>query len=383
MGTMIGVGMFGLPVAQAGGGFIPSILLLVLCWVYTACSARLLLEACTWMPRGANFMTISRHLIGKKAATLCWFLYAIFFYCGMIAHIAAAGDALGELTNHSLSDGLSSFLYTLLFSAVVYWSLKASDRFNRILIAGLVLSFSLFIVTALPHIHLEFLTKQSWSHIWPAFPVFLFAFSFQFIIPPLYNYLEGDAKATKRAIWIGTALTFCLYILWSTLVLGTVPVESLMRALQTGDSAIHSLKESLQNDLISGIAHEFAILAISTSFLGVSISFFDFWADSLHWKKTGRHGVMLILLVFLLPLLFAIYYPNIFLLALELGGEVGSTLLLGFFPVFFVWLGRYGKYRHLTKPCLPGGKIGLFLIAFASLVILAIHFFGPEQIGRL
>ncbi len=377
MGTIIGVGMFGLPITQGAGGFIPAMLVLALCWIYTVCCARLLLEACTWMPRGANFMTIARNLVGKKGAFFCWLFYSIFFYCGMTAHISAAGNTISALFSHMFSHSLASIFYTAIFCAFVYSSMKASDFLNRVIVGALSFTFLLFILSTFHEIQPDLLVEQRWMNAWPAVPVVLFAFAFQFIIPPLYNYLDGDTFAMKKAIWIGSTSIFILYTLWNLMILGIVPGQELFKTLMAGGSSIHALEEILQNRLISGIAQEFAILAISTSFLGVSISFFDFWADSLHWEKKGSQGVILIGIVFALPLMFALSYPDVFIEALNLGGEVGASLLLGIFPVLFVWVGRYYKYREITPQLLPGGKVGLTLIVLASLAVLLIKHIIP------
>src|SRR5258708_1834332 len=45
-GTSIGVGMLGLPVVTAAGGFVPSIFVYLVCWFFMVCIARLILEAC-------------------------------------------------------------------------------------------------------------------------------------------------------------------------------------------------------------------------------------------------------------------------------------------------------------------------------------------------
>ena len=50
-GTSIGVGMLALPVATASGGFIPSIVVYLICWLFMLSSGLLILEACIWMPK--------------------------------------------------------------------------------------------------------------------------------------------------------------------------------------------------------------------------------------------------------------------------------------------------------------------------------------------
>ena len=78
-GTSIGVGMLALPVATASGGLIPSLFVYLLCWLFMLGTGLLILEACIWMPKGANLITLSSRLLGKWGKVSCQdlFYYAI------------------------------------------------------------------------------------------------------------------------------------------------------------------------------------------------------------------------------------------------------------------------------------------------------------------
>lgn len=78
-GTSIGVGMLALPVATAKGGFFPSLLIYLVCWVFMLCTGLLILEACIWMPKNANLITLSSRLLGKWGKFFCWVLYLFLF----------------------------------------------------------------------------------------------------------------------------------------------------------------------------------------------------------------------------------------------------------------------------------------------------------------
>jgi len=376
MGAMIGAGMLGMPIAQNGSGFIPCSVVLILSWLYTYCTAVLLLEACTWMPRGANLMTIARHLIGNKAAVFCLILYIIFFYSGLTAHIAVASDAIATLTNGHLSDSVASIAYTSIFATFIYSSLRAADWFNRLLMLGVALLFFLVSLILLPYTNLHLLLKGNWANILPAVSVFLFAFNFQYVIPPLYNYLNCDAQAMKKALRLGTFSTLLLYGVWNFLVLSIVPGQELSATLTLGRSTIASLEQSLQTPFLLAILYEFSVLAVSTSFLGLSLSVFDFWADTVKWSKKGIQGFGLLLLVFVIPLTCSLLSPTAFVTSLILGGALGAVLLYGLIPSLFVWIGRT---RHMAPPLLRGGKISLSLIILFSVFTLLIQYFFSIQ----
>jgi tyrosine-specific transport protein len=370
-GTSIGVGMLALPVVTVEGGFVPALFVYIVCWLFMVAFARLILEACTWMPKDANLITISRNLLGAKGAAACWILYLFLFYCLLTAHIAAGGNAVLELSNHSLSNWLSILIYVFAFAPVVYLGTRAVDRLNTFLMAGVALTYILFIFTAAPHIDFQLLKHHDIVKIWPALSVILTAFGFQNLVPTIYSYMERDHKMVRKAIWIGTSIPLVLYVIWELLVIGIVPLDELNAARIAGQSAIEPLQTALQSNALGKIAQGFAFFAMTTSFVGIAIAFFDFWADGLKWKKTGPKHLILVSLVFAIPLILVFVDPTIFITALTYAGGIGMILLFGLLPVLFVWSGRYFHKHGLSHQFVPGGKfalVGLFL--FSVLILL-------------
>jgi tyrosine-specific transport protein len=318
--------------------------------------ARLILEACVWMPQDSNMISISKHLLGKKGAAICWALYLFLFYCLMTAHIAAGEESIFQFASGLLPKPLSALFYVALFSPVVYLGTGAASRVNGLLMAGVVITYLLFFFIAIPHVNLTQILHHDWSAIWPSVPVILTAFGFQNLIPTLYNYMDRDHKATSKAIWIGTLIPLTLYVIWEFLVLGVASPDALHFALQSGQSAIVPLQEALKNSSLSIISNGFAFFAMSNSFVAISISFFDFWADGLKWKKRGAKRHWLLLLVVGVPLLLVFFDPSIFISALRYAGGIGVILLLGLFPILFVWSGRYIHKHSRQYEFVKGGK---------------------------
>lgn len=369
-GTTIGVGMLALPVVTAAGGFLPAVVVYLISWVFMVGCARLILEACTWMPKDANLITITKKLLGTKGAIICWALYLFLFYCLLTAHVSAGGNAVLELSNNTIPLWLSILIYVLVFAPVVYLGTLAVDRMNTVLMIGIAITYLLFIFTTASYLDFQLLKRTDWIQIWPALPVILTAFGFQNLIPTLYSYMGRDDKLVRKAIWIGTFIPLVLYMIWELLNIGIIPLSDLNAARTAGQSAIAPLQKALQSDLIAKIAEGFSFLATTTSFIGISIAFFDFWADGLKWKKTGVQHIALIGLVFVVPTLLVFIDPEIFFTALDFAGGIGMILLFGVLPVLFVWSGRYFHRHGLNSQYVPGGKVGLSILLLFSLGIL-------------
>jgi tyrosine-specific transport protein len=167
------------------------------------------------------------------------------------------------------------------------------------------------------------------------------------------------------AILIGSFLPFIAYVIWEALILGVVPAQgpgSLGEALVEGENAVYPFKNLLDNSHVYTVGQFFAFFALVTSFFGVTLGLMDFLADGMKIEKKGAKKVLLGLLVFVPPTIFAITHPHVFLVALEYAGGFGSSLLLGVLPILMVWRGRYFLGLKAEKPLL-GGRITLALLS--------------------
>lgn len=374
-GTSIGVGMLALPVVTALGGFIPSLIIYLISWIFMVGIALLIVEACLWLPKDANLISISQKLLGTKGAVACWILYLFLFYCIMIAHMAIGGNAVSLAFSHSIPDWVSTLAYVIAFAPIVYLGTNAVDRINILLMVGVIITYILFLFVATPHIDMQNIARQNWSKIWPALPIILTAFGFQNLIPTLVNYMQRDFKKVKLAIWFGTSIPLVFYILWELMVLGVAPLEGengLLEALRTGQSAVPALQAALPNSSLGLIAGFFSFFAMTTSFIGLAIAFFDFWADGLNWEKKGLKRIGIFLLVFGVPLVFVFVNPTIFFTALNLAGGLGMILLLGIMPILFVWFGRYIHKYPTNHAFVLGGRSTLIAMLGFCLIALAI-----------
>lgn len=376
-GTAIGAGMLALPVATAPGGFWPASLIYFLCWVFSACTGLLLLEACMWLPKDTNLVSLSSHLLGRKGKIASWLLYLFLFYSLTVAYIAGGGALVNEVARNTLHPTFSIFLFVLIFSPVIYLGTQAVDRLNVILMVGLIASFFGFVASGSGAIRPELLTHKNWPLSFLALPIVFTSFSYQGIVPSLRNYFHNDSKSVRKAIIIGSFIPLVVYIIWEGLILGIVPLEGaygLLQAKSQGSTGVVPLKHFVGHSSIYFLGQAFAFFALTTSFLGVTLGLFDFLADGLKISKIGVHKIGLFALVFLPPMLIAMIYPNIFLIALNYAGGIGCALLLGLMPILMVWSGRYRKKLTGGHLQLKGGKIVLILLFLFVLFELSIEF---------
>lgn len=375
-GTAVGVGMLALPVATGPGGFLPAVVIYLICWLFMLCTGLLLVEVCTWMPKNSNIITIAGHLLGKTGKGVCWVVYLFLFVTVMIAHVVGGGGVVHEITRNVIPLWLSALIYVLLFAPVVYLGTKYVDRLNLIIMAGIVITYFLFIGFSYSHVNVELLKFTNWPKAWLAIPVLFTAFTYQVIVPTLMTYMKGDAKKVRSCIIIGSSIPLVIYLIWELLILGIVPIEGpggLIEAAKLGQNAVMPLKTFVGASSLIDIGQAFAFFTMTTSYIALSLSFVDFLADGLKIQKVGLKKVGLCLLVFVFPTVIGMTYPHLFIDALSYAGGFSCAILFGFFPPLMVWIGRYVKGYTRMPGQLFGGKWMLSMLILFVILELALE----------
>jgi len=374
-GTALGAAMLANPVATAGAGIIPSYVVYLLCWIFSVATGCLFIELSSWLPKGANLMTMGETFLGRWGKWAVLFLYIFQFYFILIAYVALGGRLVIDFICEHIPYIYGIVTFTLFFGAFIVKGTKAASLLNSFLMGGLILSFFAFITISGHYASLSQANYFGWKHAFMGLPVIFISFSYQGTIPTLYNYLNQNGKQARAAVIFGTLIPFLAYIIWDFVIKGIVPVEGtygLLAAKLSGDSAIAPLAYITQDSRISLLGRVFAFFAIATSFIGVGLAMVDFFADlfKIEAKKGSRTSIVLLILVPVVTIV--AINPSIFLTALTLAGGFGSALLLGLLPIVLVWIGRNKKGFKSKATYLPGGKRVLFLMTIAIFIEIGI-----------
>ncbi len=378
-GTCIGAGMLALPVSTAAAGFYPSSLAFVFCWLMMTLSAFLMLEVSLWYPKETNLITMAKSTLGKPGEVIAWCTYVLFLYALMTAYTAGATGIMSKtLGIYGFDESWGIWIVVGIFATIVYLGAKCVDWTNRLLMAGLIGAYAYLVKNVVPNVSPELLSGGIPKYLWTMGPLLVTSFGFHLLIPSLKNYLESNVKALRIAILLGSLLPLAVYLLWEILILGTVPVkgeQGLVAILHaehtTGKQAVieltQLLSEILGNQEVTFFARLFGLCAILTSFIGVALGLFDFFADGFHIKKTTLGKASLAILTFLPPILMVIFYPR-FMVALHYAGFFAAILLV-IFPALMVWWGRY-RLNIATGYRVWGGKtLVLITLVFGLSVI--------------
>jgi tyrosine-specific transport protein 1 len=126
------------------------------------------------------------------------------------------------------------------------------------------------------------------------------------------------------------------------------------------------------SNMIAGAVKLFSTLALVTSFLGVGLGLLECIEDLLKRSFNISAGrISLGLMTFIPPLVFALFYPEGFILALGYAGQMFAFYAV-VLPVSLVWKARR------THTYLPykvwGGNLTLIIVLILGVVITSIPF---------
>ena len=355
-GTCIGGGMLALPVSTSLAGFIPALTTYIVCCLFMMSTGLLMAEVCLGTPGDSNLISMATRTLGKWGKRASWVLYLFLFYSLTLAYEVQCGHLFKEAVGLDLPLWCYMLAFVGLFGSFIFCGTHAVEKVNEFLMAGLCLTFLMFVYFAFAEVDLDRLSHRNWTEAALALPVSFTAFAFQGVVPTLVRAMHHDRQRIRRAIIIGSGLPFFCYCVWQGVVQGCVPTfgpGGLAEALEKGVDAAVPLKKALQDPRVLIVSDFFAFCALVTSFLGVTLGLRDFLADGLQIKKTAKGKLIICLLIFLPPIVIGTVNPHIFLTALSLAGGVGCALLLGLVPTLMAWVDR--KRMDRSDHLLPGG----------------------------
>lgn len=378
VGTSIGAGMLALPLVAAVSGFFISSLILLACWSIMTFGAFLMLEVNLWLPPRNNIISMSRATLGPLGAMVAWLSYFLLLYSLLAAYISGGSDLFYSLLSSAgikLPRWIDAAIFVLIFGYIVFRGIQPVDYVNRLLMITKFGSFFVLIVYAMPSIDHKKLVVSHPVLMMTTVTVMLTSFGFANIIPSLRSYYNHDVKKLRRAIIVGSLIPLFCYLIWDFVILGTLSHDDLVSIMQQGGSVAELTQlfsTYLNSPAVSFFAHLFTTICVLTSFLCVSLSLSDFLADGLKIEKQGFGNWIINALTFLPSLLIVIFYPSLFIKALNYGG-ICCAILVILLPALMVLSGRYFKKNlSVGHYQVIGGKWSVVLLAIVSVLIIVL-----------
>lgn len=371
-GTTIGAGMLALPLASAGIGFTTSLIIMLGLWMLMAFTALLMVEIHQYAEQDATLHTLAKQILGDKGKWVATFAMLFLFYSLCAAYIAGGGAQFTQRIAHfsgmTVASSSGTLLFTILVALVVTIGTSTVDRVNRVLFAGKMIAMIAVLFFLAPNVSHTYLLSMPIEQglIVAAIPVIFTSFGFHGSIPAIVNYLDGDTPALRKAILLGSAIPLVIYIFWQIVTLGVVSQSTLLDNMGL-TALIGVLATTVNQSHLGNLIGVFADLALLTSFLGVSLGLFEFMGDSLRSKQGKINRPLTSIITFLPPLVFALFYPQGFIMALGYAA-IALAILAIFLPLAMVIKVR--QQASSTDYQVNGGNAALLITGSVGVLII-------------
>ncbi len=359
VGTIIGVGMFGIPFAVAQAGVAPALFYFMVLGLITLVIHLSYGEVVLRTPEKHRLSGYAEEYLGRWGKLVAAGTFFVGLYGALLAYLVLGGEFLWLLLV-PLLPGLTPITASLIVAAigflVVWRGLKAFGVFEVVMVAllfSLLLGLVTFGADKVVAANFEFLGPA--SALFLPYGIIFFALWGTSAIPEMRDFFTERPLLLKRSIVAGTLIPIIFYVLFTFVVVGI-----------TGGATTEEAIRGLSAALGGGFARYGALvgfLSVMTSFFTVSLIVEDSLRFDFHLSV-----VRSLTLAFGVPLVLFFLGARDFILIVGwvgavLGAFEGMLILIMHsraqahgrrVPEFSISLGRFVRY----------GLVGVLLLSF-------------------
>ncbi len=367
VGNMLGAGILAIPVNLCAAGLYPALAATLVMWVLMTYTALIYADqkSLTYNEH-ADLPTFFHEELGAIGKWVSIVANMIVLYGVLVAYLAGISAIIMSLQS-TLSMSVVMIIYFIVVTSMTAFGMTMMKKCTPAMVITMWITFGMLVFMVVPDVTATNLEHFDWTYVPAGLPVLLMAFHFHNIIPSICRTLDHDAKKIKTAIIGGTTIGMFMNLTWLFVVLGAVPLSSpdgvdLISAFAKNQPATIPLEQLLKTPAFTYVALVFALVAMSTAFMANGTALMSFIRDLTATYMGTKNKSLVWCLSFIPPLLVALIYPDIFLIAINMVGGVGECIIFGILPGFIVW--KYstpGSFKRMS---------GIVLIVCFSAVLL-------------
>ena len=336
-GTIIGAGMFSLPVVMSGAWFFWSLLALIVTWFCMLHSGLMILEANLNYHIGASFDTITKDLLGNGWNIINGLTVAFVLYILTYAYISASGSVIQHTfaqMDLAVPARLGGLAFALVVAFIVWLSTKAVSRMTTIVLGAKILTFFMTFGGLMWHVEPAILFNRAEGnasylpYVLMTLPFCLASFGYHGNVPSLMKYYGKDPLTIRRCLLLGTLMALVLYIIWLVGTMGNIPRPAFIAIAEKGgniDVLVQTLSGLLNSSTLDLLLTVFSNFAVASSFLGVTLGLFDYLADLFKFDDSRLGRFKTALVTFLPPIAGGLLWPNGFIYAIGFAGLAATV----------------------------------------------------------
>lgn len=358
VGTMVGVGVFGVPFSFAKSGFLVGFLFLFLIGFLTLTVNSMFGEVVLRTKDRHQMVGYVGVYLGSMWKKVMFFAVVLSIYAALLAYIIISGDFLGNILSEFfyLSNSTYSYYFAIILSFLLLFGIKRISILELVLTALFISVVLIIFGVGVPQVsfdNLKIINPEFW---FLPYGILLFAFSGMAAVPIQREILRGAEHKLKKSILYSILMVGALYLMFAFVVVG-------ISGDITSPDAITGLFDSLGNKIVI-LGSIFGVLAIGTSFLMLGAAL-----DEVFRWDYGLKKVWSWLLVVSPPLLLFIIGLRTFIDVISLAGSlaIGLELLL----LIFVYKASKSKGDRVPEYSMsvPGWLLYFMVTLFAAGIV--------------
>ncbi len=359
-GSIVGVGVFGLPYAFAQAGYGIGLIELLAVGFFTLVALLLYADLVLVRKGHGRYLSVVGHDLGPLGRTLAAIAFFGSQFGTLLAYLIAGGSFAHAVFSPMLGGGAA--VYVLAFWAVCSLLIFGGSSFvvkvQGFLLPMLIVLLGVLAVVLVPHVEVSNVLVLSPNRFTLPFGIALFAFGGIASIPEIRDLLGGNRKHIVTAIIVGVLFISLFYAVFTFLVVGASGANTTPQALD-GLSAIAGPAVSVLGNLLGLFIVTGAFLTVGSTLMATFL--FDV---KLRTISAWAAAVILPFLLFLLG-------------ATSLVTVIGVTggILAASIGIFLIIAYERARASHeLSKNALtmPQWLVALSFLMYASMICLTV-----------
>ena len=337
-GTIIGVGMFGLPYVTARAGF------LIVVFYFFFITAIVVITHLMYGKIALGTTALCRlpgyaeEYLGSNWKKISFFATGLGITGALLAYLIVGGEFLRLFFSPYF--GGNTLIYTLLFFAagvfLIFLGIKSVSQIELALLFVFFAILIIFFVQAAPLISFNRLTTVDFKFFTLPYGVILFALWGSDLIPEIKEMLSNNQNLLRKTIITGILLTALTYLFFILVVFGVSGPD-------TSKEAISGLALILGSRVV-GLGFLFGVIACFTSFIALGLTL-----KKILWYDFGLSKN--------LSWLIACFFPLLLFLAgfrqfIDIIGATGAVAI-GFEGMLIVFIYRQFLKKKLSRKMNP------------------------------
>lgn len=269
IGTMVGVGVFGIPLAFAKAGFGIGFLFLIFTAIITLLFNFIFAEIVLRTQEKHQLVGYTNFYLGSFFKHIILFANLVGIYGALLAYIINAGEFMNNIFSHLwyLPPSYYYGIFVAIVSITLFFGFKTFAWVEFVLTSIFVTIIFIVFGLGVPHIDVANFSGTTLEYWFLPYGVLLFAFAGLTSIPIQREILRGQERNFRSSIVIAVILVAVLYLLFAVTVVG-------LSGENTTPNAITGLLDILGSRIVV-LGSLFGLLAITTSYLMLGAALFD------------------------------------------------------------------------------------------------------------